>query len=64
MAKSKQQPKKLLTQSPRRRKIENVARILFLGTLPEENGNFTTVTMNLELAVRFIELLSWKRSGR
>ena len=54
---------KLITETPRRRKIEIRARVPFLGTLPEEelevhhpyHGNRTGCWLNI--------LSSWKSSG-
>ena len=62
---SKNAEKKLLMKSPRRRRIEVTVRVPFFGTLPKEEWEFhhrDHATLGQDAI--WIELPSWKRSGR
>ena len=61
---SKNDEKTFLIESPRRRRIEGTARAPFFGTLPEEEWEFIKKTTRIGQDLVWIELPSWKRSGR
>ena len=61
---SKNTEHKLLMESPRRRRIEGAARVLFLGTLPKKSGRCIIEIMKLGRDLEWIGWPSWKRSGQ
>ena len=61
---SKNVKKKLLMESPRRRRIESFARVPFLGTLPKEEWELHHRDHEIRRDVIWTELPSWKRPGQ